>query len=427
MGCFSGIGCAAAALIYKETGPRSRDRATSPGLKKLFVRFDIKIKEKYSKRMRANRKYVRDKGNREQEEICGKKVRRCIARIAALILCLAFAICVFSACGREGSGTRVVFTTGFGKDEVFRIADTGCTRSELMVYLTTTQNRYESVYGAEVWNVAKDDVTLEENVKETVLARIAQIKTMCLLAENKGVELDASEVQLAEQAAAQYFGSLNETEIQLMDVDEKTIVKLYTEYALANKVYRYIIQDINPEISDDEARTITVQHILLRTWTTDASGNRVAYTDEVKQSVYEKACEIRSMAVEGEQDFVELASRYSDDTNITYSFGKGEMDVKFEEAAFALETDEISQVIETGAGYHIIKCISTFDREQTELSKLDIVEERRREVFGEEYDAFVDTLVRQLNTKLWNEISLIHDEQVNTMDFFDVYGMYFPE
>ncbi len=37
---------------------------------------------------------------------------------------------------------------------------------------------------------------------------------------------------------------------------------LYREYAMADKVYQLIIQDINPEISDDEARKITVQQIL---------------------------------------------------------------------------------------------------------------------------------------------------------------------
>lgn len=296
-----------------------------------------------------------------------------------------------------------------------------------MVYLTTMQNRYESVYGPEVWNVARDNVTLEENVKETALARIAQIKTMCLLAEREGVELDGEELRLVDQAAAEYFHSLNETEIRLMGVEEETIRQLYAEYALANRVYEYIIQDINPEISDDEARTITVQHILLRTWTTDGSGARVAYGPDVKESVYEKACEIREMAVDGEHDFLDLASRYSEDTTITYSFGKGEMEALFEETAFSLETGEVSQVIETESGYHIIKCTNTFDREQTESSKLEIVEERRREVFGEKYDAFVDTLVRQLNTKLWNQITLIHNEEVTTTDFFAVYAKYFPE
>ena len=171
----------------------------------------------------------------------------------------------------------MVFTTGFGKDEVFRIADENCTRAEIMVYLTTTQNRYESVYGPEVWNIAKDGVTLEENVKETVLAKIAQIKTMCLLAEKEGVELDETESGLAADAAAEYYNSLSADRIEQLGVDEKTVLRLYMEYALANKVYEYIIQDINPEISDDEARTITVQHIFLRTWTTDGSGARVRY------------------------------------------------------------------------------------------------------------------------------------------------------
>lgn len=342
-----------------------------------------------------------------------------------MALCLCLTVPGLAAC--SGDGTRVVFTSGFGENDVFRIADISGTRAEVMVYLTTMQNRYESVYGPEIWNVSRGDVTLEENVKDTALARIAQIKTMCLLAEREGVELDSEEYELAIQAAAEYYGSLNETEIRLLGVNVEIIRQLYLEYALANKVYEYIIQDINPEISDDEARTITVQHILLRTWTTDGSGARVVYTDDVKESVYEKACEIRKMAVEGEQDFLELASRYSDDDSITYSFGKGVMDSVFEETAFSLETGEISEVIETESGYHIIKCINTFDREQTELSKLEIVEERRREVFGQEYDAFADTLVRQLNTQLWEEITLIHDEAVKTTDFFKVYAKFFPE
>ncbi len=308
---------------------------------------------------------------------------------------------------------------------MFRIGSASCSASEVMVYLTNTQNQYESVYGMEVWNVALDGLTLEENVKETVLAKIAQIKTMYLLAQSKDVTLDKQEQEQVRLASEEYFRSLNDREKELMGVDLKTIQQLYTEYAMADKVYRYIIQDVNPEISDDEARIITVQHILIRTYTTSDGGEKVPFTDNLKQAVYEKAMEIRELAVNGENDFVDLASRYSEDSTITYSFGKGEMDPEFEKAAFELETGEISQVVESESGYHIIKCISTFDREQTDISKQEIVEERRREVFGQEYDEFVDTLVRNLNTKLWEEITLIHDSEVTTSEFFEIYAKYF--
>lgn len=332
-----------------------------------------------------------------------------------VILCLGG----LSGCGKDG--TRIVFTTGFRKDEVFKIEDVSCKQVEIMVYLTTIQNQYEDVYGKEIWNVSLEGVTLEENVKETVLARIAQIKTMYLLAREKGVTLDEAEEAKVAQAADTYFASLTEKEAELLGVSRNIIVEMYREYAMADKVYQEIIRDINPEISDDEARIIEVQHIFFSTSIKDGAGNRVPYPASEKQKIYDKVCQVRELAVDGKHDFAELAEEYSDDTNITYSFGKGEMDVDFETAAFNLETNEVSRVVESSQGYHIIKCLSTFDREETDANKLQIVEKRRKEVFGQEYDAFVDTLVRNLNDKLWDEITLIHDEQLTTSNFFEVY------
>ena len=101
------------------------------------------------------------------------------------------------------------------------------------------------------------------------------------------------------------------------------------------------------------------------------------------------------------------------------------MDPVFEEAAFNLGTDEVSDIVETEYGYHIIKCINTFDREETDANKIKIVEQRREEAFGREYDAYVDTLTRNLNEELWNTVGFIHDENVTTQNFFEVYSRYF--
>ena len=71
-----------------------------------------------------------------------------MGRIAAI-----GAACMLLLCGCGSfdiSNTKVVLTTGFDKDEVFRIEEISCSIPEIMVYLTNIQKRYEKVYGDEI-------------------------------------------------------------------------------------------------------------------------------------------------------------------------------------------------------------------------------------------------------------------------------------
>ena len=114
-----------------------------------------------------------------------------------------------------------------------------------------------------------------------------------------------------------------------------------------------------------------------------------------------------------ERGIVEEATR-------TYC-GKGEIDAVFENAAFNLGENEISDVIETEYGYHVIKCISTFNREVTDANKIRIVQERRGKAFSEVYDNYVAGLTKNINTELWDDMTFIHNDNVTTCDFFEVF------
>ena len=319
---------------------------------------------------------------------------------------------------------KIILTTGFEKDELFRIEDMSCTLPEMMVYLTTIQNQYENVYGKQIWDTNIDGVSLEDNIKDMALSKIAQVKAINILARDYDIVLDDKEEALVDRATDTYFMSLNETEIQGMGINRDVVRKLYFEYAISEKLYQKIIEDINPEISDDEARTITVEHILIKTYNLDESGRRVEYNEFSKNLARNKAEEALERAKAGE-NFESLCSEYSDDTVMTYSFGKGEMDAVFENTAFNLGNDEISDIVETEYGYHIIKCLSTFNKEETDENKKKIVEKRRDEAFSEEYDSFVGTLTKNLNDELWEQVSFINDEEVTTSDFFEVFDELF--
>lgn len=340
-----------------------------------------------------------------------------------ILVVLTGVLFLLCACGRSGeeaaggdksdSVTQIVLTTGFEKDEVFRIGSSSCYMNEFMVYLTNIQNRYEAVYGSQIWSVSSNGISMESRIKDTVAARIAQVKTMNLLADQYQVTLTDEEEKQVLQAAAEYYQSLNADEIQSMNVTEELIGQLYREYAIAHKVYEYIIRDINPEISDDEARSVTVDWIFLR------SAEESAEKEEM-------AKELRSRLDAGE-DFYALALSYSDDKTVTHSFGKGIMDSMVEECAFNLAVDETGEVIKGEEGYYIIHCISTLDRKETDANKEKIITRRKKEAFNEVYGTFAESQIRQLNEGLWESVLMVHDEQVTTSSFFDIYEKYFPE
>ena len=198
----------------------------------------------------------------------------------------------------EHGKTKIVLTTGFNRDEVFRIDKTSCKLAEVMVYLTNTKNQYEQALGSQIWQTSYQGETLEENVKETVLARIARIKAMNLLAAKYEIRLTQEELDKAQEAAKLYYASLCEKEQELLKIDEKLLRTMYEEYTLAGKVYEYLIKDINPEISDDEARTITVQHVLIKTYSINENREHVPYPETAKKKARQRAEEVLKKARE---------------------------------------------------------------------------------------------------------------------------------
>ena len=340
------------------------------------------------------------------------------------LICSFIAPFILSGCGGDTLPTEVVLTSDFIEDEVFRLEGHPCMKNEIMVYLANSENQYSEVFGERIWSVPVGEGTLEDAYKENILARIAQIKTMNLLAAEQGVTLDEDEEAKVVAAAREYFESLTAQEKDYLDVDMDVVAKLYREFAIANKLYETITADINPEISDDEARTITVRTILVKTYKTDGAGNKIEFNDEEKRNALSRIATIKQKLNDGVA-FEVLAADYNEDTKNEYSFGRGVMPPEFEEAAFNLSVGEVSDIVETEYGYHLIYCVTTFNPEETDANKVKIVEKRKHEAFDEIYNNYVTTLTSNLNKPLFDSIHYDPGAGVATTGFFEVYDKYF--
>lgn len=387
------------------------------------------VLKKRNSRAVQNKNRVR-KGNTGKNRVRNtnrKKAVKCSKSYVAIALATALVIFTFVACGKtsgDDSKTKIVLTTGFSKDEVFFVDKATCTLPEAMLYFTNIKNHYESAFGDKIWQVSYEGTTLEDKLKDMVIAKLARIKALNVMAKQNEVTLSQDEMAKAQKAAAEYYRSLSAGEVSSLNVTQELICQMYEEYALADKVYEQLIANINPEVSDDEARTITVQTIFIKTYTVNGDDEKVAFTDDAKKKALGKAKEALKKAKNGE-DFNTLVAEYSEDGRDYYSFGKGTYNNAFEDAAFNLGTNEISDIVETDEGYYIIKCISPFNREETDQNKVKIIEQRRKEEFNRQYTDFVSGLPRDMNDKLWDSAGFIEDKNVTTSTFFDVYEKYF--
>ncbi len=113
-----------------------------------------------------------------------------------------------------------------------------------------------------------------------------------------------------------------------------------------------LVEDLPKDETPDE---VAASHILI-----GYEGAERSEAERTKEEARELAREVLEKAKAEGADFAALARQYSDGPTGERggdlgTFGKGQMAKAFEEAAFKLEVGEISDVVETPFGFHVIK------------------------------------------------------------------------
>lgn len=183
------------------------------------------------------------------------------------------------------------------------------------------------------------DMTLEEYLKNQVVSQLSQVKSMVLLADEREIVLTDSEKQKAAEAAKEYFTSLSEEEVSALKVSQEEIQTMYEDYCLADKAYEQITGDEAVEISDDERESFRFSR---------SSCRRKTRLRNLRTSW------IMEKTLRAWQPIIPRPSQ------TTITIARGNKDQTYEEVAFNLGNDEISDVFADNNGYYILKCLNTY-------------------------------------------------------------------
>lgn len=121
----------------------------------------------------------------------------------------------------------------------------------------------------------------------------------------------------------------------------------------------------------EEPEMVRASHILFST--RDMTTNE-ELSDAKKAEKHKTAEEVLKRARAGE-DFAKLAKEYSEDpgskdTGGEYTFPRGKMVKEFENTAFSLNTNQVSDIVTTQFGYHIIKLSEKIPAKKHELAEV---------------------------------------------------------
>lgn len=134
-------------------------------------------------------------------------------------------------------------------------------------------------------------------------------------------------------------------------------------YVISNDVYEKIRLDRSDFVkakekeAEEKPEEVQASHILISYKGADRADAGISRSKEEAKAEAER---IRKLIIDDGEDFAEMAKEHSDGPSSSKGgdLGKFKFEVMakpFSEAAFALEIDAVSEVVETGFGFHVIK------------------------------------------------------------------------
>ncbi len=254
---------------------------------------------------------------------------------------------------------------------VIKVGDTKLTDLDLQYYIYSEISKYASnnnIAQDELadfdWDKEEDGEKISDKIKQNAVNTAIDEALIIQKGAENGVTLSDDEKKTIDSQIASINANYGEEGFALrartMGIPSiKQYTKMYYNAMTSQTVQDDMLE--NPDKYYPEDKSVlsdymqegkaSVKHILIK-----------VDNDADEATTEEKRAQAQSVLdrLNAGEDFDALMAELNEDTGEPaegYTFSKGDMDIAFEEASFALKFDEISDIVESSYGFHIIKRI----------------------------------------------------------------------
>jgi parvulin-like peptidyl-prolyl isomerase len=206
-------------------------------------------------------------------------------------------------------------------------------------------------------------------------------------------------------------------QLKLMGTTPENLLAKWTEALTGQEVLK---RELKIVITDQEAKafydenakdfdlpeTVRIRHILIATLDLRTGAELSA---DQKAGKHKEAEAVLKRARAGE-DFAELAIAFSNDARSrawggSYTFSRGQMLAEIETAAFSMKTNQVSDIITTTNGYHVIKLLEKIPAHKIDYPAVaaDIKSTLAQRAIQQQFPDYIDQLRKEAGVEVLND------------------------
>ncbi|MGE5629539.1 MAG: peptidylprolyl isomerase [Caulobacteraceae bacterium] len=310
-----------------------------------------------------------------------RRMRRMLLLSFSLLILAAFV----AGCGMVRVNPEVD-----NKTVVAKVSGQDITKEEFNKVYTVFKAQYEQQYGADVWNQEVNGKKFGDVAKDKLLDMLIDEKIQMKKASELGITVTDQEINTEIENAKKYFDS--EDKFNEFLKNQSMDLQYYKDSVKKDLIISKLTEKLTADVSvtDNEVKSYYDSH--QSEFVSVKASHILLDTKEEAEKMLQR--------VKAGEDFNALAKQYSKDPSAKENSGElgyfkhGEMVEAFENAAFALKPGEISDVVQSDFGYHIIKV------EDNKLEKYnDAKEELKSKLLGDKKNTEYEKLLADMRSK----------------------------
>jgi len=319
-------------------------------------------------------------------------------KIITRIMAAALAVSLLTGCGITGSNKT--FATLNDQKITLGFANFAAHYQQ-----ATYDQLYVDFVGEDYWS---QDLYGSGNDMETdIKAEIADaIKKMYILDAHKdeyGVSVSADEQKKIDETVEKFMAANSKKALDKVGATNEYVAEYLRLSLISTKMTAAVKETLDPGYTMEDAAQKGISYMKVNYLTkTDDEGNDVEITDEEKTSIKEA---VEAIAKAKAEEF-EAKAEASEYTVLNVTFGDDDTVVPsiVKDEVAKMKVGDISQVLDDGEYYYVVRYDSEYDEEATKSHLEDMTLTAEGEAFNELVEKWVSESTWEINTKEWDKV-----------------------